>query len=562
MRTTLDDLTALTPRRRLLAGWLPDRWSALALLLALAVALPVLVVFGNLFRPSGDIFSHLASTVLAGYVGHTLALALGVGIGVTVIGVGTAWLVTMCRFPGCGIAEWALLLPFAVPAYIIGYTYTDFLQYAGPLQSALREATGWTRQDYWFPEIRSIGGAITVMSLVFYPYVYLLARAAFLTQATCLLDVSRTLGRNPWRHFLEVAVPMARPAIAGGVALALMETMADFGTVQHFGISTFTTGIYRTWFALGSPVAAAQLAAMLMLFVLLLLWTERRTRGEARYDHTTAARPLTCYSLSPGRAALAGLACFLPIALGFGLPVLVLAGMTMEQGDGLLAGKFPELAWNSFSTAAIAALLIVGCALVLAYGVRLRPTRLMQGAARIAGLGYAIPGAVIAVGVLIPFARFDNALDAWLQASFGFGTGLLLTGTIGGLLFAYLVRFLAVAMNSVEAGLGKVNRNLDDAARTLGHRPGRTLLRVHLPLLRGALLTALVIVFVDVLKELPATLILRPFNFETLATRVYRFASDERLAEASTAALAIVAVGLLPVILRSRAITRSRPREG
>ena len=560
MSTTLDGLE-LPPKRRFGLWFLPDRWSLLALVLALMVALPILVVFAALLAPHGDIWRHLASTVLLGYVGHTLALAAGVAIGVTLIGVGTAWLVTMCRFPGRSLFEWALLLPFAVPAYIIGYTYTDLLQFAGPLQTALRETMGWTRQDYWFPEIRSLGGAIVVMTLVLYPYVYLLSRTAFLSQSSCLLDVSRTLGRNPWRHFLEVAVPMARPAIVGGVALAVMETMADFGTVQHFGISTFTTGIYRTWFALGEPAAAAQLAAVLMVFVLSMLWIERSSRANARYDHTTAMRPLTCYHLSGSRGLIASLACFLPILLGFLLPTIALIRMTWRQGDLLMAGKFLPLAWNSFMVATLAAALTVGFAVIVSYGARLRPSLPMKVASSVAGLGYAIPGTVIAVGVLIPFATLDNALNGWLKANFGISVGLLLSGTILSLLFAYVVRFLAVALNSVEAGFGKINRHLDDAARSLGHRPGGTLRKVHLPLLRGALLTAVVIVFVDVLKELPATLIMRPFNFETLAVRVYQFASDERLAEASTAALAIVAVGLLPVIILSRAIMQSRPRE-
>lgn len=560
MRSTIDDLRLFQSQRSWTAH-LPDRWTALALLLAALVALPVVVVFASVLVPNGEVWQHLVSTVLAGYVINTLILAAGVAVGVTVLGVGTAWLVTMCRFPGRHLFEWALLLPFAVPTYIIGYTYTDLLQYAGPVQSLLREGMGWTRQDYWFPEIRSLGGAVLVMTLVLYPYVYLLSRAAFLSQSSCLLDVSRTLGRNPWRHFVEVAVPMARPAIAGGIALALMETMADFGTVQYFGISTFTTGIYRTWFALGEPIAAAQLAAMLMLFVLTMLWVERQSRSKARYDHTTAMRPLTCYELSTKRKFLASLACFLPIFLGFFLPVLVLAKMSLDTGNGIFQAAFFELAWNSFALAAIASVVTVSIAVLVAYGVRLRPTKLMSGASRIASLGYAIPGTVIAVGVLIPFARFDNALNAWMQTYIGVSTGLLLTGTIVGLLFAYVVRFLAVAMNSVEAGFSKINRHLDDAARILGQRQGGMLRRIHLPLLRSALLTGLVIVFVDVLKELPATLIVRPFNVETLAVRVYQYASDERLADAAAPALAIVIVGILPVILLSRAIARSRPRD-
>jgi iron(III) transport system permease protein len=478
---------------------------------------------------------------------------------VIAIGVGAAWLVSMCQFPGRGIFEWALLLPLAVPTYIIGYTYTDLLQFAGPVQTLLRDTMDWTRADYWFPPIRSLGGAIVVMTLVLYPYVYLLSRASFLEQCTCMIDVSRTLGRGPWGSFYEVAVPLARPAIAGGVALALMEALADFGTVQYFGVSTFTTGIYRTWFALGEPVAAAQLAAALMMLVLLVLAAERWSRGLARYQHTAQSRLRPCYRLRGMWAALALAACATPVVLGFAVPVAVLAIMALGQGDALFGGLFVELAWNSFSLAAIAAVLTAALAIVVGYGLRLRATPVMRISARVAGLGYAIPGAVIAVGVLIPFARLDNAIDAWLQASFGISTGLLLTGTIAGLVFAYLVRFLALALNTVEAGLAKINRNLDDAARSLGRGPGGTLFRVHVPLMWGSVLTAVILVFVDVLKELPATLILRPFNFETLAVRVYRFAADERLAEASTAALAIVVVGLIPVILLSRAIARARP---
>jgi iron(III) transport system permease protein len=545
------------------AAWrgprLLDRWSLLAVALALTVALPVLVVFASVLLPTEGVWSHLAATVLWDYLSNTALLAFGVGLGVIAIGVGAAWLVSMCQFPGRGIFEWALLLPLAVPTYIIGYTYTDLLQFAGPVQTLLRDTMDWTRADYWFPPIRSLGGAIVVMTLVLYPYVYLLSRASFLEQCTCMIDVSRTLGRGPWGSFFEVAVPLARPAIAGGVALALMEALADFGTVQYFGVSTFTTGIYRTWFALGEPVAAAQLAAALMMLVLLVLAAERWSRGLARYQHTAQSRLRPCYRLRGMWAALALAACATPVVLGFAVPVAVLAIMALGQGDALFGGLFVELAWNSFSLAAIAAVLTAALAIVVGYGLRLRATPVMRISARVAGLGYAIPGAVIAVGVLIPFARLDNAIDAWLQASFGISTGLLLTGTIAGLVFAYLVRFLALALNTVEAGLAKINRNLDDAARSLGRGPGGTLFRVHVPLMWGSVLTAVILVFVDVLKELPATLILRPFNFETLAVRVYRFAADERLAEASTAALAIVVVGLIPVILLSRAIARARP---
>jgi iron(III) transport system permease protein len=559
MRDTLP-LTAMTGAGRQPARHVVRRhgWTVAAFLIAAAVALPVLVVLSRLLVPSGDIWAHLASTVLAGYVSNTVLLGAGVALGTLVVGTGTAWLVTMCTFPGRSVLAWLLLLPLAAPAYIVAYAYTDLLQYAGPVQSALRDAFGWARQDYWFPEIRSLGGAIVVMTLVLYPYVYLLARAAFLDQSACAFDVGRTLGRTAWGCFFQVAIPLARPALAGGVALAVMESLADFGTVQYFGVPTFTTGIYRTWFALGEPVAAAQLASALMLIVMLVLVLERLSRGRARYEHTSAIRDWHPFHLSGARALACSLACALPVVLGFLLPVGILLEMTVRSGDAGLGERFIDLAASSFALAALAAALTVTLALVIGYGLRLQPTPPMRLAARIAGLGYAIPGAVIAIGVLLPFTSFDNAVDGWMRAAFGVSTGLLISGSLAILVFAYLVRFLAVALNTVEAGLTKINQSFDDAARVLGEGRTGALLRVHVPILKGSVLTAGIMVFVDVLKELPATLILRPFNFETLAVRVYRFASDERLAEASSAALAIVAVGLVPVVVLSLAIASSR----
>lgn len=537
-------------------------WSVVVTLLALLLAAPVLVVLGSVLTPTGDVWSHLASTVLPRYVRNSLWLLLGVGIGSTVIGVGLAWVVTMCRFPGRRTFEWALLLPMAVPAYILAYTYTDFLQFAGPVQTALREVTGWGPREYWFPNVRSLGGAIGMLTLALYPYVYLLARAAFLEQSSSILEASRSLGRSPWRSFFVVSLPLARPAIVAGVALALMETLSDFGTVDYFGIQTFTTGIYRTWFGMGERVAAAQLAALLLVFVLGLVLLERWSRRQARYQQPAASRyrVLAGYRLSGGRAALAFVASLAPIALGFLLPAGVLLGMTVRQTERAVSPAFWQYASNSLVLAVLTAALAVLLALVMAYGVRIRPNGVTKAATRVASMGYAVPGSVIAVGVLLPLGRFDNAVDAWMQANFGVSTGLLLSGTIAGLVFAYLVRFLAVSFGTVEAGLGKVTRSMDEAAMSLGHRALRTLARVHVPMLRGSLLTAALLVFVDVIKELPATLIVRPFNFDTLAVRVYRLASDERLVEAAGGALAIVLVGILPVIVLSTAIARSRDR--
>jgi iron(III) transport system permease protein len=535
-------------------------WTLATLVIAALVAIPVIIVLSRIFIPTHGVWSHLASTVLPGYLANTFQLVLGVGIGTLVLGVGTAWLVTLCRFPGSRILEWALLLPMAVPAYVMAYIYTDLLQFVGPVQTTLREFTGWARHDYWFPDIRSLGGAIVMMTLVLYPYVYLLSRAAFLEQSVCVLEVSRTLGRGPWRSFFTVALPLARPAIVAGLALALMEVLADFGTVQYFAVDTFTTGIYRTWFAMGEPVAAAQLASVLLLFVLVLLLLERWSRGRARYHHTTSRyRTLPSNRLRGLRAALALLACGTPLLLGFVVPALALVRLSLGGGDSLLGAKFWGLAGNSLMLAGIASALAVALALVIAYGLRLHPSPVLRGAARVASMGYAIPGSVVAVGVLIPFAHLDNAIDGFMRASFGISTGLLLSGTIAAVIFAYLVRFLAVSFNTVEASLGKIRVNMDHASRILGQTPGRTLIKVHAPLMMGSLLTSALLVFVDVMKELPATMIVRPFNFDTLAVRTYQLAADERLAEASTPALAIVAVGILPVILLSVAITRSRP---
>ena len=537
----------------------PDPWTLGVTALALVLALPVLVVLGFLLVPAGEVWEHLAATVLQDYVVNSLWLMLGVTVGTLIGGVGTAWLVSMCRFPGRGLFEWALLLPMAMPAYIIAYTYTGLLDFAGPVQSALRGWSGWGFGDYWFPEVRSLPGAVVMLSLVLYPYVYLLARAAFLGQSLCVLDISRTLGNGPWRTFFTVALPLARPAIVAGLSLALMETLADYGTVQYFGVATFTTGIFRTWYGLANTAAAAQLAALLLGFIFLLILLERLSRRQARYHQTSQRHQAIRRLPLTGWRGLAALGfCLIPLAFGFLIPAGQLAAWALAVAGSVLDEAFWRLVGHSLGLAATAAVLALLLALVLGYGLRLQPTRGVRAAVRVAGLGYAVPGTVIAVGVIIPFGWLDNQVDAWMRATFDLSTGLLLSGTLVALLFAYLVRFLAVALQTVESGLGKIRPAMDESARSLGLSPGSVLGRVHLPMLRGSLFTALLLVFVDVLKELPATLILRPFNFNTLAVRVYELAVDERLADAAPAALAIVLAGLAPVILLSRSITRSR----
>ena len=543
----------------MLADWRrPSGLLWLALLTALLVALPIAAV-GSFVLAGGSAgtWAHLAATVLPDYISTTLWLCAGVGLGVSLLGVGSAWLVTRHEFAGRAVFEWALVLPLAMPAYVMAYTYTDLLQYVGPVQAALREAFGWRRADYWFPEVRSTGGAVLMFSLVLYPYVYLMARTAFLERGGATIEVARSLGLTPWQGFLRVSLPMARPAIAGGVALALMETLADFGTVSYFAVQTFTTGIYRAWFSLGDRVAAAQLALVLLAFVVGVLVFERASRGGRRFAETGLRRGSTARTpLKGSRAALAMAACAVPLVGGFGLPAALLLRMALTEGDAQFGQRFIRLAGNSVLLAGLTALLAVALALLIAYAARIHRGATMRWAHRVAGLGYALPGSVIAVGVLIPVTRLDHLLAAGLRDVFGIELGLLFTGSIAALVYACLVRYLTAAMQAVEAGLARITPSMDQAARSLGHTPAQTMWRVHLPLLRAPLLTAGLLVFIDVMKELPATLVMRPFNFDTLATQAYTLAADERLAEASTAALAIVVVGLLPMVVICRQIAR------
>ncbi len=549
------------PHRSVFRRFGASGWTIGALLIAGVVIVPLLAVVVLAAGPSEDIWGHLLTTVLPLYVRTTFALMLGVGLGTVFIGVGTAWLTTMCRFPGGKVFEWALLLPMAMPAYVIAYVYTDLLEYAGPVQGTMRALFGWNSpRDYWFPEIRSLGGAISMMTLVLYPYVYLLSRAAFLEQSVCVLEVSRTLGRGPWQSFLDVALPLARPAIVVGVSLVLMETLNDFGTVDYFAVPTFTAGIYDVWLNMGSSSGAAQLAVVMLTVVLVLIAMERLARRGQRYHHTTTRyRALPSYRLTGPRRALAFFACLFPVVFGFVAPGAVLLAYALGGPPVTAGGDFVDYALNSLTLSVAAALVAVAFGLFLAYGVRLGGGVALRWAVRVAGVGYAVPGAVLAVGVLIPLAAFDNTVDGFMRGTFGVSTGLLLSGTLFALVFAYVARFLALSLGAVEVGLGKITTGMDGAARTLGRGPGRTLWAVHLPMMKGSILTAAILVFVDGMKELPMTVLLRPFNFDTLATYVHQFASSELLEECAAGALAIVAAGILPVIALSMTIRRSRP---
>jgi iron(III) transport system permease protein len=525
-------------------------WPLLTFVVAVLLVTPLFAVLGISFENTGETWSHLRETVLSQYLTQTLYLAIGVSAGTLVIGVGTAWLVTMFTFPGRGTLCWALLLPLAMPTYIAAYAYTDLLEYAGPLQTSLRTLFGWqSPRDYWFPEVRSLGGAILFMTLVLYPYVYLLARSAFLQQASTLWEAARGLGHGSWSCFLRIGLPLGRPAIAAGVLLALMETLNDFGTVDYFAVPTLTVGVYRVWFGMNNAAAAAQLASMLLVLVLILVASERLARGRKRFQFNHAAvmhEPAT--QLGGRQACLAAFLCGGPIVLGFVIPASLMVSYTVDTYESVADLKFLTLVFNSLTVSILGAAVCVLLGLFLAYGVRVSGTAILRLATRVASSGYTVPGAVLAVGVLIPATALDNRINNFSEAYLGIHTGLLVSGTLYALIFAYVVRFLALSFGSLEAGLTKITTSMDDAARSLGHRPLSVLTRVHLPLLRGSLLTGAMLVFVDCMKELPMTLILRPFNFNTVATHVYEYASYEAFEEAAPAAIAVVLVGLAPVI--------------
>jgi iron(III) transport system permease protein len=524
--------------------------------ICLLLALPVLGVLGAWLawdEAALAVLRHQAATVLPEYALQSIVLALGVGIGVVLLGAATAAAVTLLDFPGRRIFEWALLLPLAMPAYVLAYAWTDALQFAGPIQGALRGALGV--QGALWPDVRSLPAAIVLFVLCLYPYVYLLARAALGERAVQMMEAARMLGASLGRRVREVALPMARPAVAAGAALALMEVLADYGVGAYFGLATFSTGIYKAWLVMNDRIAAAQLASLLLVVVALLLAAERAAQRRLRFAasrvgplRATEARPLRLRGAAAGAAVAL---CALPVLLGFVLPVLWLArlmlGEALHSEFGLPLARFGQWALASFRLAAIAALAATALALALAFALRRGRGLLLPPAARLLSLGYAVPGAVIAVGVLLPVG--------WLQARFpDAGIAALATGTVAALMLAYLTRFSAVALQSVEAGYARVSTSVDDTALLLGTGPARLFFRLHLPLVHRSAIAAALLVFVDVMKELPATLALRPFGSDTLAVVAYNLARDERLAEAAPPSLAIVAVGLIPVVLLSRAL--------
>ncbi|QGX97516.1 iron ABC transporter permease [Roseovarius faecimaris] len=533
--------------------------SHLAWLAVTICVIPIVAAAASAFSGDLDTWRNILSSVLWRYTLTTLTLVMIVGISTAIIGSVTAWLVTVYRFPGHRLLEVALALPLAFPAFVLAYAYTYLLDHPGPVQTLLRDVMDWGPRDYWFPEIRSLGGAAAMLTIVLYPYVYLLARASFKQQSANAFLVARTLGRSPVKAFWRVALPMARPAIAGGTLLAIMETIADFGTVAFFNVQTFATGIYQSWFSLGDRPAAAQLSLCLLSFALLLAGLERAQRGKVK----TAGKGVRFESVErPQLKGAAGwgatLVCGLPVLLGFVIPVIMLGLMAHGSGQSILAPRYVDLMRNSITLAGAASVLTVMGAILIGYRARTRPVRSSRWMVVGAGLGYAVPGGVIAVGLMVPMAALDNIIDAIMEARFGINTGLLITGSIWLMVLAYMVRFMAAALNAYDSGMATVPVHYDAISRSLGKSNPQTLWRVHLPVARTSVLTALLIVFVDVMKELPATLILHPFNFQTLAVQAHRLAADERLFEAAVPSLTLVAFGLIPVALLLRSIGRGR----
>jgi len=552
MSSTAEEISSPPPIETGISTWLDVNvrlWQLASFAIAGMVAAPILIVMLSWFSPAGDIWRHLAQTVLGELLRNTVVLMIGVGFGVFVLGAGLAWLIAMCEFPGRRFFEWALMLPLAMPAYVLAFVAVAMLDFSGPLQSAMRAIFGG---EVWFPPIRSAGGIVAVMILAFYPYVYMLARAAFLAQGRRMLETGRVFGLTPWAAFLRVALPMARPALAAGVALALMETLADFGAVSVFNYDTFTTAIYKSWQGLFSLPAAAQLASLLLLFVALGLFGERQLRGRARYHVTARTGHEERYRLAGGRALAASMICILVLSLAFLIPLGQLLVWVWSTAAEDFDSRYLNFFINTVLLGAAAALVTAFCALLLAYTYRLKPDRLVRGAVRFATLGYALPGSVLAVGIMVSFVWFDQWIIEALRSGLGISVGPVLTGTLAALLLAYGVRFMAVAHGPIDSSFERIRPTLWQAARSLGASNWEILWRVSLPLLRTGLMSAGLLVFVEVMKEMPATLLLRPFGWDTLAIRVFEMTSEGQWDRAALPAVTLILTGLIPVILLVR----------
>ena len=532
----------------------PGGWSLGAMVIAAAVVGPLAAIIWMALNPVENIWPHLMATTLPRYLFNTVLLCLGVGGLSAAVGTGAAWLVTMYRFPGARAFEWLLLFPLAIPAYVGAYALVDFLEYAGPVQTALRELFGWqTSRDYWFPEIRSRGAAVIVLAAALNPYVFLMARTAFREQSGCTYEVAQALGAGPFARFWRVGLPLARPAIAAGSAIVMMETVSDFGVVDFFAVQTLTTGIFSTWLEMHNTGGAAQIALVVLTLVLLLVGLEKASRSRSRfYRLSRQQRPVEPAPLTGVPGWLAAAACAVPFAVGFVLPVGVMSWHAAGSPERWFEPGLLRALSHTVAAGGAASVVTVLAALFLVYGVRLSGSRLPRLILPLTTLGYAAPGAVLGVGILIPLAALDNRLADGILALTGFDPGLMLTGTAFAMVFAYCVRFFAIAQGAVDAAMGRVSPSLPMAARSLGRSPIGALREIYVPLIRGSVGTALLLVFVDSVKELPATLLLRPFNYNTLSTRVYEHASLERIGDASPAALLVCLVGLAAVLFMAR----------
>ncbi|WP_339842487.1 iron ABC transporter permease [uncultured Halopseudomonas sp.] len=529
-------------------------WRAVAYGAAALVVMPLLVLVLSWQNIDTDIWAHLLQTQLLQLIGNTLTLVAGVGAGVILLGVSLAWLTSMCEFPGRRWLDWALMLPFAIPAYVLAFVMIGLLDFAGPVQTLLRD---WLGNDFRMVSIRSTGGVILVLVLVFYPYVYLLARSAFMAQGRGLMEAARVLGQTPWKGFTKIALPMARPAIGAGAALAIMETLADFGAVSVFNYDTFTTAIYKTWYGFFSLQTATQLASVLLLFVFLALFAERRAQGSRRFPGVDRPRPGAIYRLRGINAWLASGYCLLVLAVAFIIPVSQLVYWLVEGGMAHLDSRYWSLIRNTLMLGGMAAVLTVSLGILLALARRLQPIRRVRTAVAVSNLGYALPGSVLAVGIMFAFSWIDNAflipLRGWLGAE---QPAPLLLGSLFALLLAYLIRFMAVAYGPLDTSLARIKPSLPEAAQSLGQSGWAVLRRIYLPLLLPGILSAGLLVFVDVLKEMPATLLMRPFGWDTLAVRIHGLTTEGNWERAALPALTLVLVGLLPVIVLIRRSAR------
>jgi iron(III) transport system permease protein len=533
-------------------------WMTFSLVMAVLLVLPVGAIFYTSLGASDDLFAHLAATVLSTYVLNTLLLTVSVMFLALILGVPTAWFMAMCQLPGERYLQWALVLPLAMPGYIVGYLYTDWFDYAGPIQSLLRDFTGWQRSDYWFPDVRTLAGASVVLAMVLYPYVYLMARAAFMEQNVSLLQSARLLKCSPWQSFWRVSLPLARPAIAVGVSLVAMETVGDFGTVSYFSVNTLTTAIYDTWLGYSNLNTAAKISSAMLVIIFMLLACERYSRRRLKlFQNQFSSHEQLRYSLNGWRKWTVLFWCWSLVVIAFFLPLLQLIHFSFIYFEQSWGGEFSQYVFNSLQLSITTALIAVGIAIVVNFYQRLKPQRVSVLAMRLASAGYAVPGTVLAIGVMVPVLALDHGVNDLAKAQGWTRPGLLFSGSMFAIIFALLVRFTAVAVGSIESSLNKISPSLDMAARTMGRTVNSMLIQIHLPLIRRGCLVAGLLVFIESMKELNASLLLRPFNFETLATYVYNYASDEQLEIAAFPAVLLVLVGLLPLIIINRSLEQA-----